>query len=304
MNLNNLKGLIDIPFGKRYIGYWGENSGTQIPVSNINEIIDFISKYLGLFNIGLSISTFENGDVFPLFLPFDFDDNNPKNTIKEVVRLWNHLVEGGFEAYLTYSGRRGFHIYLGLVPKPYRKIQLKTVQQYLKNKLSLTTLDRNLFGDRRRLMRVPYTYNIKSGKLCSLIKYNPGKKLDLDYLKLNNKMHLIPKSSKMIERIYHEYPCIEKLVKEDNEPRHLVRFTYVILRLAKGWTEDEIIEEIKSFNWIDFDEEYTRNQIRQIEANGYYPLNCKSLIDLGYCTGVCKYCDDPSLLMKKLGVKK
>ena len=304
MEYNNLTELIRIPFGHRYIGFWGDKVGSQVPVRNASDVVDFVSKYLGLFNIGMSISTFKDNKPYVLFMPFDFDDENPINTIGDVVKLWNHFVESGIDSYLTFSGRKGFHILVSLVPKNYDKNKLKSIQKYIKNKFNLTTLDGNLFGDRRRLIRLPFTYNIINGSMCKLLAYNQGEKLDLDKIKIDYNPSIQKSDLKVEFKNYHEYPCIEDLVRNDPEPRHLIRFTYVILRLSKGWSEDDIIEEIKSFNWIDFDEEYTRKQIRQIAENGYYPLSCKSLIDLGYCSGICQYCDIPELLMKKLGVEE
>ena len=102
---------------------------------------------------------------------------------------------------------------------------------------------------------------------------------------------------------FHTYPCIEKIIREDPEPRELVRLSYVAIRLDKDWSEDEIIDEMESFSWVDYDEELSRKKINYINDGNYYPLSCKSMKDLGWCPGVCEF-GDMKTLLNKIGVKK
>lgn len=281
--------LLDIPFGNRSIGFWGNSYGNQILVKTREDIYNFIDEHLGIDNIGISVCTFKDHKPYLLFLPFDFDAPDLKDAWRDAVKLYNYLIERDYDVHITFSGRKGFHIFLATEPKWYNKEQIRAVQSYFKEKLGLKTLDKQIFGDIRRLMRVPYTYNIRGG-LCMEIKYHDGKKLDLDLILL--KRNRINRETEYEETDYHKYPCIEKIVREDNEPRHIIRFTYVILRLAEGWSEDDIIDEIKGeFNWIDFDEHYTRSQIIQIDSRGYVPPSCKTLKELGFCDKPCKYGD-------------
>jgi len=292
--------LLEIPFGSRNIGYWGNSYGNQVPVKNKAEIYHFIDEHLCVDNIGISVCTFKNHKPYLLFLPFDFDAPDLKDAWKDAIKLYNYLVMRNYDVHITFSGRKGFHIFLTTEPKWYHKDQIKNVQMLFKDMLGLKTLDRQIFGDIRRLMRVPYTYNMKGG-LCKEITQHDGKKLDLDLLLLKR---IIDRHETSYEKTdFHKYPCIEKLVKEDDEPRHLIRFTYVILRLADGWNEDDIIDEIQSeFNWIDYNESYCRNQILQIDSRGYVPPSCNTLKESGYCPGSCKYGDIKKGL-EEVGIK-
>jgi hypothetical protein len=188
---------------------------------------------------------------------------------------------------------------VGVVPKPYSKECLRAFQRWFINQLDLKTADLQILGDNKRLMRVPYTYNIR-GTLCKEIAYNPGILIDIDDLLLTT---YVPHTITYEKKDFHEYPCIEYLMTNDPEPRELVRLSYVSLRLAKGWTEDEIIEEMKSFSWIDFDEQTSRKKINYINDGEYTPLGCKRIKEMGYCKQDCKY-NNGNLEkdMKELGI--
>jgi len=272
--------LLDIPFGHRNFCHWTRDSGTQIPVKTREEIYSLIDTYLGLENLGLSICVYVEEVPYLLFVPFDFDSElDLRLAWEDAKKLYNHFVELNFDVYLTFSGKKGFHIFVKVVPKPYNKECIRAFQKWFINKLDLKTADRQILGDHKRIMRIPYTFNIK-GSLCKELAHNPGIPIDLDDLLLTT---YIPKETTYTQREFHEYPCIEELVREDPEPRELIRLSYVALRLAKGWSEDDIVEEIKTFDWVDFDEEKTRRKIQYIDDGEYVPLGCKSIQDMDCC---------------------
>lgn len=291
--------LLYIPFGSRNVGWWNvKKYGNQKPVDNFEGIVDLVDEHQCLDNIGISVCTFKDGISYLLFLPFDFDSDDLKIAWKDATTLYNYIVKLGYDCHITFSGRKGFHVFLSVKPKPYSKLHIKTIQKYFKEKLNLKTLDEQIFGDIRRLMRIPWTYNV-NGDLCREISYNQGALLDLDLLMISEKFEH-NYEIKSIGKGYHRYPCIEKLIREDPEPRHLIRYSYVLLRLDKGWSEDKIINEIKGFDWLDFDESYTRKQIEHIDAGNYHPLACKTIQDLGFCPGKCKHENASNL--ERLGV--
>jgi hypothetical protein len=296
--------LLNIPFGKRYVGYWGNGYGNQKEVSSLEDIKLFIDEHLGVDNIGISISTYKNNLPYLLFLPFDFDSDTLHTPWQEAKRLYNHAVNCGYESYLIFSGSKGFHVLIRTEPKVYTKKQMKIVQRMFKNMMLLSTLDEQIFGDIRRIMRIPWTYNIKGG-VCKLLAHSPGNKLDLDLIFEDQYLDSYSFSGEHGENIYHDYPCIESLVRNDIEPRHIIRFTYVVLKLDEGYSEDEIIDEIESFGWIDFNEDYTRKQIQHIEQRGYVPTSCSTLKEMGYCVVEnCKYENgNISNELKEVGIK-
>jgi hypothetical protein len=295
--------VIDIPFGSRYFGYWCKGYGDQIKVSTFDEIKALIDEHLGLDNIGISISTYKDGVPFLLYLPFDFDSGDLRESWEDAKKLYNFMVDNNYKTYLIFSGRKGFHVLVSTKPKMYTKKQLRMTQRMFKDIFSLKTLDEAIFGDIRRIMRIPETFNI-NGSLCKILAFNDGELLDLDSI---YKDEYIPSNGngnsngKLAN--YHDYPCIESMVRSDPEPRHLVRFTFVVLRLSEGYTYDDILDEIESFNWVDFDPDYTLKQIEHIDGKGYAPIGCKSLKDLGFC--IVENCEQNKTVndhLKDLGI--
>lgn len=294
--------ILEIPFGTRYVGFYNKGYGNQIPVTNQKEIKQVIDEHLGIDNLAISICTYKEGKAHLLFLPFDFDSENLEDAWEDAKKLYNHLILFNYGAYLIYSGRKGFHVLLAVKPDVYSKKQVKGIQKMFKNVLSLKTLDEQIFGDVRRLMRIPNTWNINGG-LCKVLATYNGKEVNVGEI-IEDKGINIPHDKQGEEKIYKDFPCIEHIIRDDNEPRHLIRFSYVILRLSEGWTYDEILDEMESFNWVDFDSEYSLKQIEHIDGRGYEPLSCQTLKDLGYCSLIrdCEHKRDVKEYLKDIGI--
>jgi hypothetical protein len=307
--------LLKIPRGmSRNVGCWN-----QRPVYTKEELYDFINIHYGLNNLGISICAYEDNLPFLMFLPFDFDKTEKqslRDVLVEAVKLFNFTVYCGYNSALCYSGRRGYHVYIETEPKLYSKRQVSFTQKLLKKIVGLTMLDEQLFGDIRRLMRIIYTPHPK-GALCVPIAYNDGKKLDLDDLFDVDRDELYNEYSTcgVLTDEHHPYPCIEQLIKDreywiEHHPRHTfepahkpIRFSWVALRLDKGKSELEILEEARSFGWDDWDESKTAYQIQHISSRGYLPYSCKSLKKMGYCIiKNCKYNYDIDKDLKELGI--
>jgi len=292
-----MRDFLDIPFGYRYIGYY-----EQEVVKSRKDIIKVIEEHLSVDNIALSISTYKDNHPHLLFMPFDFDSDDLRKAWDDAKRLYNYFVRENYGAYLTFSGRKGFHVLVITDPKVYTRKQLRVCQRHFKNLLSLNTVDEQIFGDVRRLMRIPGTYNIKGG-LCKVLAHNIGKEFDLDeiyeYEEPVNNYNV--KSNG--DRQFHDYPCIESLIRLDSEPRHMIRFTYVILRLDEGYSPEEILSEIETFGWQDFNEYYTMKQIQHIDGRGYVPPSCSTLRELGFCNVEnCEFRRDNNNALKEVGI--
>ena len=286
MSLNKMSDLLRIPFGYRKLCHWTNGFGKQEPVHTKEQIYDFVDKYLGIENLGLSICSYIGEVPYLLFIPFDFDsESNRRLAWVDAVKLYNHLVDLNYDVRLTDSGRKGFHVYIATVPKPYGKECLRAFQKWFIKKLDLKTADIQILGDEKRIMRLPYTYNIR-GHLCKEIAYNPGVPIEIDDLLL---AVYNSKPTTYSRKDLHDMPCIEDLVRTDPEPRELIRLSYVALRLSKGWSEDEIIDEMKRFDWIDFDEELCRRKVQYINDGEYVPLGCNKIKEMGHCKEDCIY---------------
>jgi len=293
--------------GYRYFCHWHSGKslyGDQIKVHNKKEVISLIEKYNGMENCGISISTFVNGMPKLLYLPFDFDSPNLEDSFEDAKRLYNTIIGFGYKASFHFSGGKGFHVLIPIVPKHYSKIQLLKAQQFFKRTLNLETADEQIFRDVRRIIRIPGTYHM-NGNLCDVYAYNDeGKTLDLEELSPPefNKFVDIGKSTKPIPKniIHHDYPCIERLINDreyweqnhprgENEPHWLIRFAWVIEQAYKGKTPEEMLEEIREFDWDDFDEEKTLYNINYILERDYTHPTCDTLQELGLCLDGCPY---------------
>jgi len=289
--------LLEIPFGVRYVGFW-----EQQPVTKKEDIVNLVEEHLGIDPLGISVCTYKDGVPYLLYLPFDFDSDNLKESWEDAKKLYNYLIKYGYGACLNFSGRKGFHVFAQTIPAVYTRRQIRLTQIFFKNLLGLKTLDEQILGDIRRLMRIPGTYNINGG-LCRTLAEEDGRLLNInDIAQDAPRKEIDPKDSEILTG-YHDYPCIEQYILDrdywhKNHPRHkfepvqIIRYTWVILRNAQGYTEDEIVDEAANINWDDYEEDKTRYQIQHIVGGGYVPPSCKTLKELGYCTKDCKFEED------------
>ena len=294
--------------GHRYFCYWYDGKkkyGNQIKVTNKQQVIELIEKHNGVHNCGISISTFINGIPKLLFLPFDFDSPNLRESFDDAKRLYNTLVDFGYKASFHFSGGKGFHVLIPIIPRFYSKLQLLKVQQFFKRILNLKTADEQIFRDVRRIIRIPGTYHI-NGNLCDVYAENTdGKLLDIEKLsppefsKFDNLEKKINTASNHV--IYHDFPCVDKLIKDEEywhehhprgsfEPNWIIRFAWIIEQAYKGRTEDEMIEDIESFEWDDYDPDKTRYNLRYVLDREYTHPNCDTFKEMGLCLGdECPY---------------
>jgi len=315
--------LSDYLGGYRYFGIWynrrGDSKykyGDQFKTYSKDETLNFLEKYAGVENCGISISTYLDGMPFLLFLPFDFDSEDIEKSWSDALRVYNLFALSGYSTILTFSGNKGFHVLVKTKPDIYTSNELREVQIFIKDIMNLKTCDRQIMGDIRRLIRIPGTYH-SNGKLCEILKFSEGsKELDLRKFTLiynNLVLEVRYENGRSPEKIYrddvetpddlsyyHIYPCIEKLVKDKEywykhherhqfEPHWIIRFAFVISRLANGKGIDEIVDEIRSFGWDDFDEYKTEYFVRHIKEHNYKHPSCNTLKLLGFCLDNCIY---------------
>jgi hypothetical protein len=289
--------------------------GNQIKVSSRDEVVDLIKKYNGSENCGISISTFINGMPKILYLPFDFDSPNLRESFEDAKRLYNTMIDFGYKASFHFSGGKGFHVLIPVVPRFYSKVQLLKTQQFFKRILNLKTADEQIFRDVRRIIRIPGTYHM-NGNLCDIYMENKkGKLLDLeelsppDFSKFKSLGNEIKHSSHN-NIIHHDFPCVEKLIKDKDywyenhprgnfEPDWLIRFAWIIEQSYNGKTEQEMVEDIESFEWDDYDYDKTMYNIKYILEREYTHPSCETFKQKGLCLENCPY--NREWKAKKLG---
>ena len=145
----------------------------------------------------------EDRETCPLLAPvyLDFDDDNIEKNYMEVrrevymaaqhlVRIWKVPEE---QIRIYFSGSKGFHVIIphqvfGIEPDPCLNEKIGKIAAFISRKCGLSRLDLRIY-DRKRLFRVPYSKNGKSGlskiplslgelmsssyeEICSLAKEN------------------------------------------------------------------------------------------------------------------------------------
>ena len=106
-------------------------------------------------------------------------------------------------------------------------------------------------------------------------------------------------------------PCLAQAAMGEGNPTHKARVhltSYLASRMRWFFPPDSITDDEKSDhveqivniisrqNWSDFDEDITTRQVISIvygsgSNKGYLPATCRTLIQDGICTGVCRYYD-------------
>jgi len=300
--------------GSRFFGAWSspQRYGRQYQVETREEVLDYIHQYECIYNCGISTCTFINHIPHLLYLPFDFDSKDLKASWDDAMKLYNFMVDSNYDVTIHYSGYRGFHVLVSVVPSPYSKPQIRALQKFFKRVFNLETCDKQIFGDIRRLIRIPETlhcgkftkedgkweregeggfaYHIKSteGELLDINDVIEENDIDLDYTYILNEYE----GRKPI----HPYPCVEKYMNNE-EPPQIIRYSYVAYLSKMGKSPEEIFYLLKEkhysegeYPWLDWDDEITMNQINHITGNSSYnPLRCNTLQDMGYCYEDCIY---------------
>lgn len=100
---------------------------------------------------------------------FDMDNNNLQKAMDDTKLLCNVLYEKGIPFRSYFSGAKGFHVYIDfpLTRIPDYGDRMETFIGIVKATFpEIDSFDMRVCKDSRRIARVPYTVNSKTGKLC------------------------------------------------------------------------------------------------------------------------------------------
>lgn len=268
--------------GIRDILLWQNSFAIREKVNGLEGLKSYINKYNDILNIGISISFEKNGKKYCDIIPFDFDASNIEYALLDALKLFNILKMRNIMSYIAFSGGKGFHVCI--ISKPFKNSNvLNLVQMMFIKMLKLNTADKHIVGDFNRIVRVPGTGNIKANTYSFIIDEVYGLPLEPKDIEVNHKINIENGNRCKINKLR---PCIEKEIKSEN-PSHIIRFAYVCDMISIGVSNTEILNNIKSFNWRDFDEEYTLYQINHIRNKKYLSISCKTLESMGYCINDC-----------------
>lgn len=265
----------------------------QIDVYNSNELYDLIRENDGINPCFISVCQYDPEPLLGI-IPFDFDGSSSFNDVIKIMDVCEKFNLGSF--IVVYSGG-GYHFYLKVVEHHYEKDILRKFQSNIIHTLNLSSADYQIVGDIKRLMRIPNTINEKYGVRSRIMySYNTSNIIDLylwendsqdsysihKYIENNDYSNLTYNDDDNLVSELHYYPCLSYWTKSI-EPPHLIRAWYVIMKIIQGLTDDEIVEDLKSKNWKDWNENYTRYQINFIRKGKYRMPKCSTIKKYGYC---------------------
>ncbi|MBE3093397.1 MAG: hypothetical protein IMZ52_00060 [Actinobacteria bacterium] len=300
--------LLEIPFGSRNIGLWD-----QFKVDSRDEVIKVIQQHLGYRNIGISACAYVNGDQILLFLFFDFDSEDISLAWEDAKKTFNHFEEAGITCCLNFSGRKGWHVIVEVEPKNYSSKQHKDVMRLYRDILGLETLDEATFGDKKRLFRIPGTWNI-NGTWCRTLAWNDGEKLDLDDIVTETYLEETEEIRQTDDNEIRHYfkPCVEYLIHNKEfwmkergkfEPSEAIRLSWAGIRIWAGKGIDEMVEEARGFGWDDFDMNFMREKkLPYLIDRKWIPYSCEKLEEMGYCLDEIDCPKKWDRMIKKLGI--
>ena len=270
--------LTHIPFGS----YRMFGNPIQMRVYTQEQLAERIDENNGVRDCYLSISCYDsNGHPHPLFFPIDLDGSGAKEDAKKIL---TYLQDYDLNYYFIFSGAKGYHFQIPVIGTP-TKFDFMNFANLIRKELRLKTMDMRVSQDLKRLMRIPNTMNMKSGKLCEIIDiYDSGIHLFLPYFSQWNSREELQNiklefDTPVRSDLLHPFPCLEKLIHL-KEPPHIIRVAFVIYRSKQGRRPDEIFQELESMNWRDWNPRLTQYQIRHILRKNY-GLSCGMLKE--YC---------------------
>lgn len=283
-----------------YLGHYRKfGMPYQFPVRNQREIVAAIEKHNGVNDCFISISEYQQIDnreiVYPLYFPCDLDatDDNQKIVNEDATKIRSWCIEHQISFLLHESGHKGLHILMPLDLSIILTSQhFKAFLEYLISELDLKTID-PVCAEIKRLIRIPNTINMKSGRFCTSLEIYEANDLNINEFIRNDlkqfecnfgsSINQIGTSTKCMEPFFSFHPGIDKLICNDDVD-HIVRVTWVKLCQLHGMTEEEIFKEASNMGWSDFDPAKTTYQICYT-MNQDFSISCKK----EYCIEECPF---------------
>ncbi len=288
-----------------------------------DDIKKFIDENNGERMCAISICAYRGDEKILLYVPFDFDDKDRSLAFYDAVKLTDYCRIMGWQFIMVDTTHKGYHVWIPCREKTYEKDVLRNFQIYLKDKLDLKTVDEQLFGDVRRLLRIPMTYHEKTHRLCGYVRMedrgvlpdlndfmktercyysNYNKNIEINTGEDTNawKMQEQIKPSKLSDKLRKSIvpaksikPCLEKYIRVEN-PTAWIRAMMTAHLYRRGWDKEKIFNFYKSLNWIDWNETVTNYHLNFITTSGkngcYEEPSCETIIKHGYCLGgECEY---------------
>jgi len=325
-----MEGLIE--FYREWFGVHGgrevlltcnEGVRSRVFIASVEELEDYVELCRGMGAPAyVSVQPYQAKDrplgIEKLFFEFDSPED-PQRAWEDAKQLANNIVKYYNAApFIKFSGRKGYHVDVFLRqtvvfnpdihPLKFVKAVYRRLQEKILLGLSLSTLDRQVLGDIKRLERAPYSTHEVSGWLCQPVDLD-GRPLPPEACSVEEcrRGGLPPKLLEHVIRelqgeekwraLYRERsmahinlnkdkrirPCIQAAL---NQPLHggaghLMRLAIVREYQAAGYGVEQIIPLFQ--NQTDFDERKTRYYVEHAFQKRTPPFKCSTIKSLGFC---------------------
>lgn len=166
--------------------------------------------------------------VFNKFL-FDLDSNDLSIALKDVNSLRAFATKHQITYTVIFSGRKGFHFYFHCKPSTITSYLLGAIHSYIADECKLQTADKHLFGDLRRVIRVPTSRHVTRdgviGKYyCRYISdadIDKGLKHILQICTSPGENPVTPKAEDTLSDITERFPNFDMHAKTQEEKQRL-----------------------------------------------------------------------------------
>ncbi len=169
-----MKEFIDIIMNNRYPRGLGNPSRNGI-ANNAQDIINYVERnnFIDVYHTVYSFTKYNNpatdgGNAIIDTIPFDFDSKNLQLSLNDAKKLVAWCVKHDIQPRITFSGGKGFHVFIDIKTLSLKNAK-RTLNQFcneLSDAAGFITVDRVIFGDTNRLIRLPNTKHSKSGLYC------------------------------------------------------------------------------------------------------------------------------------------
>jgi hypothetical protein len=313
-------------------------------VFNEKTFYELINKNNKLKNVYYSLYVCDNNHNFENTLidkiVFDFDGADLSLVLNEVIKLSDYCVKKSFKHLIVFSGMKGFHVYVlcaGGENLQFKKDAVFNAQNFFKNELNIHP-DTQLFGDIKRIFRMPNTWHVKGERYCIPLTRNDLFK-GIDFIKIkslkqnfrfvyygnvllnicefdNERPSVSVKMPKFdydivdVDALIKDFvPCMKRILLNIDEcGTWSNRFEFCKYCKDKGLPKQECFRLCKKyFGKVARTDGFKNNfehllSVKGIDYaynNGGFVKNCKSLFVSKACVGKCKkYCSNGFYLYK------
>lgn len=305
-------------FIREFFGDVGREAGLpqRYFIRTVEEFFEFFEfTVIEHLDCHLSVNPFdERNSIFGIEkLFFDFDAETLDLAYKNMMSISWRLKNMGAETLKSFSGRKGYHLYIYLpeilkMPKSSAKIFNRLMLNKIREKINVDYLDAACTKNVACIARTPFSVHPGSSKQCKVLfgnaynelmkaKENPLPKEIIDEVLEEVKVQIALQEARRLKASrtpnwrkggYGVRKCILDALADHNVVGggdHMNRIAFVVEAQHAKWKQELI--ESKFANRPDFNPQITREKVEDVLGRGYYRFSCVTLDDLGICKNQC-----------------